>query len=166
MAAAIPLEASPENIRKAVTAVMNLSIAMHKIISNFHLAGERLSWRIGIATGPIVSGVIGMAKFSWDIWGETVNLAARMVCSHMAWEGLPVLDVWTGCTCGVPWRLIWDGNRIRDLTNSSSSLLGGTLARQARAGHLFGPVPHQWPFRGCTKGAHLAQCSYLGVWLY
>ena len=35
-----------------------------------------------------------------------------------------------------------------------------------RAGHLFGPVPHQWPFRGCTKGAHFAQCSYLGVWLY
>ena len=44
--------------------------------------------------------------------------------------------------------------------------LGGTLAHRARAGHLFGLVPHQWPFRGCTKGAHLAQCSYLGVWLY
>ena len=43
---------------------------------------------------------------------------------------------------------------------------GGTLARRARAGHLFGPVPLQWPFRGCTKGAHLEQCSYLGVWLY
>ena len=43
---------------------------------------------------------------------------------------------------------------------------GGTLARRARAGHLFGPVPHQRPFRGCTKGAHLAQSSYLGVWLF
>ena len=43
---------------------------------------------------------------------------------------------------------------------------GGTLARRAHAGHLFGPVPHQWPFRGCNKGAHLAQCSYLGVSLY
>ena len=43
---------------------------------------------------------------------------------------------------------------------------GGAVARRVRAGHLFGPVPHQWPFRGCTKGAHLAQCSYLGVWLY
>ena len=38
-------------------------------------------------------------------------------------------------------------------------LKGGTLARQARAGHLFGPVPLQWPFRGCTKGPHFAQCS-------
>ena len=46
------------------------------------------------------------------------------------------------------------------------AVLGGTLARRARAGHLFGPVPLQWPFRGCTKGAHLAQCSYLGTWPY
>ena len=37
---------------------------------------------------------------------------------------------------------------------------------RARAGHLLCPVPHRWPSRGCTKGAHLAQCSYLGVWLY
>ena len=44
--------------------------------------------------------------------------------------------------------------------------IGGTLVRQARAGHLFGPVPHRWPFRVCTKGARLAQCSYLGAWLY
>ena len=43
---------------------------------------------------------------------------------------------------------------------------GGTLVRRARAGHLFGPVPHWWLFRRCTKGAHLAQCSYLGAWLY
>ena len=41
-------------------------------------------------------------------------------------------------------------------------VLRGTLARRARAGHLFGPVPLRWPFRGCTKGAHLAQCSYFG----
>ena len=32
-------------------------------------------------------------------------------------------------------------------------------------GIFLDPCP-QWPFRGCTKGAHLAQCSYLGAWLY
>ena len=42
-----------------------------------------------------------------------------------------------------------------------SEICGGTLARRAHARHLFGPVPHQWPFRGRTKGAHFAQCSYL-----
>jgi class 3 adenylate cyclase len=34
--------------------------------------------RIGISTGPVVSGVIGRQKFAYDIWGETVNLACRM----------------------------------------------------------------------------------------
>ncbi len=34
--------------------------------------------RIGIHTGPVVAGIVGSKKFSYDIWGDTVNLAARM----------------------------------------------------------------------------------------
>ncbi|MEY3052960.1 MAG: hypothetical protein RLY31_2745 [Bacteroidota bacterium] len=34
--------------------------------------------RIGIHTGPVVAGVVGSDKFAYDIWGETVNIAARM----------------------------------------------------------------------------------------
>ncbi len=34
--------------------------------------------RIGIHTGPVVAGVVGVNKFAYDIWGETVNIAARM----------------------------------------------------------------------------------------
>ncbi len=34
--------------------------------------------RIGINTGPVVSGVVGTKKFVYDIWGDTVNIAARM----------------------------------------------------------------------------------------
>ena len=34
--------------------------------------------RIGIHTGPVVAGIVGIKKFSYDIWGDTVNLAARM----------------------------------------------------------------------------------------
>lgn len=34
--------------------------------------------RIGIHTGPVVAGIVGVKKTAYDIWGDTVNLAARM----------------------------------------------------------------------------------------
>src|SRR5262245_24868887 len=34
--------------------------------------------RIGIHTGPAIAGVIGRKKFSYDVWGTTVNIASRM----------------------------------------------------------------------------------------
>jgi adenylate cyclase len=40
--------------------------------------GISLELRIGIASGPVMAGVIGRTKFSYDAWGETVNLAARL----------------------------------------------------------------------------------------
>lgn len=34
--------------------------------------------RLGVHTGPVVAGIVGVKKYAYDIWGDTVNIAARM----------------------------------------------------------------------------------------
>lgn len=53
-----------------------------ELLSTKH--GVDLKIRVGLAGGPVMAGVIGADKFSYDVWGETVNLASRLE-SH----GLP-----------------------------------------------------------------------------
>lgn len=45
--------------------------------------GLTLALRIGLNSGPVIAGVIGHKKFSYDLWGATVNLAARMQSSGL-----------------------------------------------------------------------------------
>jgi len=59
--------------------ITELAIEMLAGIEKFTwLGGQPLRLRIGINSGPVAAGVIGTKKFSFDMWGDTVNVAARM----------------------------------------------------------------------------------------
>ncbi len=41
-------------------------------------AGRPVQVRVGLAVGPVIAGVVGQAKFAYDVWGDTVNVASRL----------------------------------------------------------------------------------------
>jgi adenylate cyclase len=49
-----------------------------EMIAATHELSEDLDLRVGIHVGPVVAGVIGRRQFCFDLWGDTVNTAARM----------------------------------------------------------------------------------------
>ena len=70
---------SREQAQKVVEAALEIqefmaAISVERKLHNRHF----FEARIGIHTGPLVAGIVGIRKFAYDIWGNTVNIASRM----------------------------------------------------------------------------------------
>ena len=69
----------PESRKDHAVALVGFALDMLELLDQYNeINGTDLKLRIGIHCGPLTAGVIGSQKFSYDIWGDTVNVASRM----------------------------------------------------------------------------------------
>jgi class 3 adenylate cyclase len=72
--------AHPDHAEK----VAHLALEMLAVVAQINTEhGTQLEVRVGLNSGPVIAGVIGRRKFTYDLWGEAVNLASRIQSSGL-----------------------------------------------------------------------------------
>lgn len=71
----------PDHAEAVADMAIEMLASVHDLNSD---SGLNLQVRLGVNTGPVVAGVIGRKKFTYDLWGPAVNLASRMQSSGLA----------------------------------------------------------------------------------
>ncbi len=85
----------PEPKKDHLNCCIKAGLEMMAYINSGYETGDSLQVRMGLHCGPVIAGVIGAYKFTYDLWGETVNIASRLEstslpgcihCSELVYE--------------------------------------------------------------------------------
>ena len=110
--------------------------------------------RIGVHTGPVVAGIVGVKKFQYDIWGDTVNTASRMESSGEAGR-VNISETTYALVKIEPGCLHWKRKGASERERGDGDALRGTgWPYRLRRNH-----PGRGPARASTRSPRQGTCS-------
>ena len=80
-----------QHVEDPVRAAVRCGLEMASTLIDAHLDWEV---RVGVHAGPVVAGVVGQERYQFDIWGDTVNVAARMVGMSAPGSVAATSEIW------------------------------------------------------------------------
>jgi adenylate cyclase len=132
VASGVPIP-RPDHIEALAAMALDLLTAVRNVGTAENLA---IDVRIGMASGPMMAGVIGKNKFSYDVWGDPVNLASRLEQASAPGR----ITVCPGCYSALKDSFVMESRGLIDIKGVGPQEAWFLVGRRASAGGSALPV--------------------------